>query len=267
MNKFIFIFLFLFVQNTFSQQLTGYVFTQQNKSTAFPLELSPFSTDGCTKFDDGPPDNPTLWQHCCVEHDIYYWLGGTAEERLKTDEIFYQCIKATGDSSPARLMYNGVRAAGGPLSHKMYRWGYGWNRVRDYAPLSQEEKNMAFAMYGNDLIDLKKNATQKSLPIVVPDNYGFVSSFSYSYCDEQIINYLSPKLVSSATVTKASAVEIGTAYTIRVQLDICEETLEFQFNGKTDSRSCKKDYAYRDDINRVSNAKISKNCSLKIRGL
>lgn len=267
MSKFILIILAtLFVQNSFAQQLTGYVFSQDNKKGPFVLELSPFNTDGCTKFDDGPAENPTLWQHCCVDHDISYWLGGTEAERLKVDEDFYQCIKATGESSPARLMYTGVRAAGGPLGYNMYRWGYGWNRIRDYGPLSTEEKNMAYAMYGENLDTLKKDVSQKKLPIVVPEDYGFVSPFPYSYCDEQIINYLSSKLVGSATVTKAKAVSLGPVHTIRVNLDVCEETLEFQFSAKTDSRTCKKDYAYTKDINKIIGTNISKDCLVKLRG-
>ena len=35
----------------------------------------PFTTDGCTLWPDG------FWQSCCVEHDMAYWCGGSAEER------------------------------------------------------------------------------------------------------------------------------------------------------------------------------------------
>jgi len=267
MNKFLIVLgLIFFSQNSFAQLLSGYVFSSTNKSSPFSLELAPFSTDGCTKFDDGPPENPTLWQHCCVDHDLSYWHGGTDAERLKVDRDFYQCIKHTGESSPARLMYTGVRAAGGPLNNYTFRWGFGWNRIRDYAPLTREEKNMAYAMYGENLEDIKKLITQKSLPIVVPENYQFVSPFPYSYCDEQIINYLSNKLTSTATVTEAKAVDIGSTHMIRVNLDVCEDALEFEFSNKTDSRTCKKDYAYSNDINKIIGTNISKKCLEKLRG-
>lgn len=266
MNKFLItLYFILFSQNSFAQLLSGYVFSSTNKSSPFTLNLSPFSTDGCTKFDDGPPDNPTLWQHCCVDHDLSYWLGGSEAERLKVDEDFYQCIKATGESSPARLMYTGVRAAGGPLNNTLYRWGFGWNRIRDYAPLTQKEKQMAYEMYGENLENIKKEIGQKTLPIVVPDSYQFVSPFAYSYCDEQIIDYLSTKLSSTATVTQAKALDLGSVHTIRINLDVCKDALEFEFSSKTDFRTCKKDYAYTDDINKIIGTRISKECLDKMR--
>lgn len=49
----------------------------------------PFTTDGCSGgmtllwnflFDRNPP-----WNGCCVEHDKFYWQGGTAEDRRWAD--------------------------------------------------------------------------------------------------------------------------------------------------------------------------------------
>jgi hypothetical protein len=39
-------------------------------------------------------------------------------------------------------MYIGVRFGGSPYFPTWYRWGYGWNYQRGYAPLTDEEKEM-----------------------------------------------------------------------------------------------------------------------------
>src|SRR5687767_10446939 len=39
-------------------------------------EVAAFPTDGCSAFPDGTLSDATLWQHCCVEHDLAYYAGG-----------------------------------------------------------------------------------------------------------------------------------------------------------------------------------------------
>lgn len=41
------------------------------------MELSSFTSDGCSLFIDGTFENPELWKDCCFKHDIAYWKGGT----------------------------------------------------------------------------------------------------------------------------------------------------------------------------------------------
>ena len=43
------------------------------------MELSDFSSDGCSLLLDGTFENPELWKECCLKHDIAYWRGGTEE--------------------------------------------------------------------------------------------------------------------------------------------------------------------------------------------
>jgi hypothetical protein len=81
----------------------------------------PFRTDGCSAW----PDSETTLA-CCVEHDIAYWCGGTARQRLAADDAFGACVRARADSSLlGALMRGGVRMGGHPVFPMPYRWGFG----------------------------------------------------------------------------------------------------------------------------------------------
>lgn len=102
--------------------------------------MQPFSTDGCSMFPDHSLIGKSDWCSCCLVHDLAYWRGGTAEERLKADEELKKCVHAaTGDASLAELMFAGVRVGGGPYFFTSYRWGYGWPYRGQYKALSPEE--------------------------------------------------------------------------------------------------------------------------------
>ncbi len=80
----------------------------------------PFVTDGCSRFPDAD------WNtRCCVEHDIAYWCGGTAEERAYADAVFGACVAAEAGDFMGWLMEAGVRLGGHPVFPSSYRWGYG----------------------------------------------------------------------------------------------------------------------------------------------
>jgi hypothetical protein len=269
MIEFILIILVAFVIPTpksNAQNLVGYTFSSEQKETPFKLELEPFTTDGCTKYHDGTKENPTLWLHCCIAHDIAYWLGGTSDERKAADDNLFQCVSATGQPKTARIMYIGTRAGGGPLGQNSYRWGFGWNRVRDYKLLSDREKQMAYDMYGENLEGLKSDIGENKFTVKVPKNYDIVSKFPYSFCDEEIINYLSPML-KTAKVTKYREFQLGSTYSITLGLDICEGAgnIEFHFSAPTTQRTCKQDLAYQDTINKFSDVAIPTKCLKKIR--
>jgi hypothetical protein len=89
--------------------------------------LKPFTTDGCSLWIDGTPDQPHLWRHCCVAHDLDYWQGGTEEQRLKSDETLKRCVSEAQGKAMADYMYANVRWGGSPYWITSYRWGYGWN--------------------------------------------------------------------------------------------------------------------------------------------
>ena len=107
-------------------------------------ELSDFTSDGCSLFMDGTFKQPDLWRECCLKHDMAYWQGGTKKERIEADLTFKLCVeKKTGDPILAKVMYEAVRAGGGPHFPTWYRWGYGWPVGRGYQKLSNEEKELA----------------------------------------------------------------------------------------------------------------------------
>lgn len=103
--------------------------------------LRDFSSDGCSLFPDGSPGERRQWCDCCFLHDIAYWQGGTAEERLHADEALRACVKErTGSGALAAMMFDGVRFGGHPAFPNWYRWGYGWRYGRGYAPLTDAER-------------------------------------------------------------------------------------------------------------------------------
>jgi hypothetical protein len=76
----------------------------------------PFTTDGCSMFPDHSLVSKADWCSCCVAHDLAYWRGGTAEERLKADQELQHCVQhATGNKALGELMFAGVRTGGGSI--------------------------------------------------------------------------------------------------------------------------------------------------------
>ena len=103
-------------------------------------ELMDFTTDGCSKSPDGIPMwEPDAFLDCCVKHDVAYWHGGSAEDRLHADENLRTCIEDKGYHDIAKTYYYAVRFGGSPLFNTSYRWGYGWKEDRGYHPLNREE--------------------------------------------------------------------------------------------------------------------------------
>lgn len=109
-------------------------------SSATAHAIQPFSTDGCSLFPDHALIGKADWCSCCLVHDLAYWRGGTADQRLAADEALKSCVlSATGNAELADLVFAGVRLGGGPYYFTPYRWGYGWPYGRQYAPLTREE--------------------------------------------------------------------------------------------------------------------------------
>ena len=98
-------------------------------------------------FPDRSLINKSDWCSCCLAHDLAYWRGGTADERLKADQELKTCVFAASDNAElADLMLAGVRAGGGPYFFTSYRWGYGWPFGRLYEPLSTAEEAQASSL-------------------------------------------------------------------------------------------------------------------------
>lgn len=103
--------------------------------------LLPFETDFCTGFREGTRENPELWKHCCVEHDLHFWAGGCAQARREADLRLRTCIREAGAPGYARLIYAGVRLGSlSPFKLKRKKWGNAWKDGRGtYRSLSPED--------------------------------------------------------------------------------------------------------------------------------
>lgn len=124
-------------------------------------ELLPFRTDYCTNYPEGTKENPELWKHCCLIHDMYFWAGGSRSDRDKADFELKSCIEDAGAYRQARLMYLAVRAGSySPYKYPGRKWNNGW-RDRSSSSLSQEDidKIENELIHGYDFItfDLKRN--------------------------------------------------------------------------------------------------------------
>lgn len=112
-----------------------------------------FETDGCTMYPDGTSDNPTLWYHCCLEHDLRYWVGGDKEDQKIADLKLKQCVRKVSSSFRAELIYRGIRLGHlSPIKSK-YKWGWGWRHPRRFTPLTVNEKVEALRMLESENID------------------------------------------------------------------------------------------------------------------
>lgn len=94
----------------------------------------PFTSDGCSMSPDGD------WAECCVEHDIAYWCGGSADDRRAADRRLAACIVARGHSKfLGELVRLGVSLGGAPWEPFPWRWGYGASGINGYStPPSQK---------------------------------------------------------------------------------------------------------------------------------
>jgi hypothetical protein len=105
------------------------------------LSLKAFETDGCTLFIDGPPHSPGLWNHCCEEHDMRYWFGGSVKDMNKADLRLKACVAEVAGQSWAQVIYAGVKLGHlSPIKNKTH-WGWGWYVKRLNLPLNEIETN------------------------------------------------------------------------------------------------------------------------------
>ena len=102
--------------------------------------LKTFSTDYCTGFAEGTKSRPDLWKHCCLEHDLYLWAGGTKDERDEADLHLKSCVAETGVRKIAEIMYLGIRAGRySPVSIPGMHWGNAFYDEPTYKKLTESE--------------------------------------------------------------------------------------------------------------------------------
>ncbi len=106
-----------------------------------PLILEDFSTDGCSSYPDGHIlTKKNEWIHCCIAHDMSYWIGGTREERQLADENLGACIEERTNEFHGNIMQIGVIFGGTPRLRTNWRWGYGWSEQIQYQLLNNDQR-------------------------------------------------------------------------------------------------------------------------------
>lgn len=108
--------------------------------SAYSVELKPFVTDYCTYFFNGTLKSPKLWADCCHAHDLDYWVGGSSEDQLYSDQRLKSCIDSKGVKWMGALMYQGVRLGHHSPVKSKYHWSWGWQVKRKKVVLSSQEK-------------------------------------------------------------------------------------------------------------------------------
>ena len=106
-------------------------------------ELKPFSSDGCTMFFDGTGSRPQAWKHCCFNHDLRYWFGGSKQNRVKTDQKLRSCVQESGHGHIARVMYLAIRVGRYSPVKNAQKWGWGWSTYLGYKELTRDQVNTA----------------------------------------------------------------------------------------------------------------------------
>lgn len=112
--------------------------------------INPFTTDLCTFYKEGS------WSHCCLKHDLYFWAGGTKDERKDVDLELKECVKQAGGKVNADIIYLGVKLGSlSPLKIKGKQWGNAWSRKVRNTPLnSQDILQLEESLIENSEIDV-----------------------------------------------------------------------------------------------------------------
>ena len=194
----------------------------------FKNQLLPFVSDGCTGFPNGIPFvNEDKWLHCCVNHDIAYWQGGTQEQRESADLQFQQCVEETGESVVAYFMYLGVSIGGHTGFPTSWRWGYGWKIYRGYKPLSSHDSEQVEMLSKQIPEDLSK-VEISSLPIVPTRE-----SVTEDYCLDISIEYIYSFLNSPFSILdiKDNVKESSSGWEKELTIKVleCEDPFTFHF--------------------------------------
>lgn len=124
----------------------GLAATISGRSSADDVVIRPFTSDGCSAWPDGTLKEKQLWLSCCTTHDRAYWQGGTYQQRLAADQTLRDCVAELGKPEIAVVMLGGVRVGGSPYWPTTFRWGYGWNWLRGYKAITEQERAVIEAM-------------------------------------------------------------------------------------------------------------------------
>lgn len=111
--------------------------------------VRPFKTDICTGYING------VWSHCCIQHDLLLWAGGTKNQNNQADIDLRECVRETGNDLHARLMYLGLQIGRkSPFKLKGQQWGNAWgDQIRDHKLEEHELQELLDELIYADLPD------------------------------------------------------------------------------------------------------------------
>jgi len=136
-----------------------------------PLKLNDFQTDGCSAYPDGfPHTNEYEWLHCCIAHDMAYWVGGTKLEKVVADQHLNQCVSEATNQTHGTIMELGVALGGTPFINTTWKWGYGWNKSLHFSELDDSHKEKILIKFDTilDVIEEQKdNLTLSQIGFVI----------------------------------------------------------------------------------------------------
>lgn len=121
----------------------------------------PFVTDYCTLYVEGTRAQPNLWRHCCLEHDLYCWAGGSLDDKNVSDLKLKACVQMTGARTQAILIYAAVVIGGhSPIHIKSKQWGNTWENRPRYLSLTESETSKVIYHLESNYPDLSSELKQ-----------------------------------------------------------------------------------------------------------
>lgn len=193
--------------------------------------LRPFSSDGCSMSADGALGSE--WVNCCVEHDTAYWIGGTKADKDQADLQLQQCMAQNNSPRIGRFYRFFVGRLGGPNSSQKFRWGYGWNYRRPYAPITPDEVEQVQHLYGADLSITLKNLAKNFVTLTWTCSKSDPVLKGFSQDEEEIYKFLNSNLKISDIIRWAKKVhDDSDVRQYEVQLEKCAKPMTFVVSTK-----------------------------------
>jgi hypothetical protein len=200
--------------------------------------LKPFVSQGCPRFANGIEyPNQDKWALCCVQHDVAYWKGGTADDRANADKQLRACIIEQNEPNTAGLVYLGVRHGDTETNSMTHRWGYGWVINRGYTPLTETDKTQVAKLEKEIPTDYSKVRFPSSLP----SGLSKFESLTKNYCVDAVLSFIQHQLHRTLTPMRVDhhieSESTGFVETIKINDQLFAEPYEFKF-AESKRNSC-----------------------------
>ncbi len=188
--------------------------------------LRPFTSDGCSASPDGMPmtKDSSVWVDCCIRHDTSYWMGGTREAKNTADEELRSCMAEKGYPKMGKMYKVFVSEFGGPRSTQSYRWGYGWNYIRNYSELTEDENTQIKRLYGVDKNNFSDFMMKRSFPLSRVCDPSDPVFNGLSKQENSVYKFLNARLQKQDVITWARLKNFNRdSYSYQVKLLSCAE--------------------------------------------